>query len=141
MKEELLQLIHKNAAMGVSTIPQAMSLPQSRAMTDTLSRQLTEYRSIVAQAQLYAREHGTKLKPPGPVNHAMTGLMLRAQSAIDPSTSRLAESMIRGSTMGTVQITRHLHRYVCSSGDPLLALGQKLLQTEERNIQQLKRFL
>ena len=35
--------------MGVGAIPQAMSLPQSRAMVPALDRQLREYRAIAAQ--------------------------------------------------------------------------------------------
>ena len=56
----LLSFIHKNAAMGVGAIPQAMSLPQSRAMVPALDRQLREYRAIAAQSQAYARAHGRR---------------------------------------------------------------------------------
>ena len=139
--QELLQLIHKNAAMGVGTLPQAMSLPQSRAMTGALSSQLGEYRSIAAQSQAYAKRHGKTLRGPGTVALTMSGAMLRMQSALDPSTTHLAEMLIRGSTMGTVQITRQLHQYTGRADEELLNLGRKLLRTEELNIQEMKRFL
>ena len=52
--------------MGVGAIPQAMSLPQSRAMVPALDRQLREYRAIAAQSQAYARAHGRReLRGPG----------------------------------------------------------------------------
>ena len=103
--EALLRFIHKNAAMGVGTLPQALSLPQSRAMTSALQDQLREYRSIAARSQSYAKEKGLHLKGPGSAALAMSGMMLRAQTALDPSTSKLAEMMIQGSTMGTVEMT------------------------------------
>ena len=85
--------------MGVGAIPQAMSLPQSRAMVPALDRQLREYRAIAAQSQAYARAHGRReLRGPGTAALAMSAAMLRAQSMLDPSTSRLAERMIQGST-------------------------------------------
>lgn len=90
----LLSFIHKNAAMGVGAIPQAMS-----------------------------------------------AAMLRAQSMLDPSTSRLAERMIQGSTMGAVQMTRRLHQFTGRADPALVELGQRLLRTEEQNIQEMKRFL
>jgi hypothetical protein len=139
--EGLLSFIHKNAAMGVSTIPQVMSLPQSRAMGEALNSQLREYRSLAAKAQEYANSHGKQLHGPGSAVRAMSGAMLRAQTAMDPSTSRLAELMIRGSTMGTVQMTRRLHQYAGHADKALLDLGDRLLHTEERNIQEMKRFL
>ena len=63
--QQFLSFIHKNAAMGVSAIPQVLSLPQSRAMGQALNSQLQEYRTIAAQSQAYARKHGARLHTPG----------------------------------------------------------------------------
>lgn len=139
--EALLQFIHKNAAMGVGTLPQALSLPQSRAMSSVLQDQLQEYRSIAARSQSYAKERGLRLKGPGSAALTMSSLMLRAQAMLDPSTSKLAEQMIQGSTMGTVEMTRRLHQLSDQTDPQLVSLGRQLLQTEEQNIQQMKRFL
>ena len=139
--QTLLNFIHKNAAMGVGTIPHALALPQSRAMERALSDQLREYRAIAARSQAYARSLGEHLKGPGTAALAMSGTMLRAQAAADPSTTKLAEMMIRGSTMGTVQMTRRLHQLSGRADGELVNLGQQLLKAEEQNIQQMKRFL
>ena len=127
--------------MGVGTLPQALSLPQSRAMTSALQDQLREYRAIAARSQSYAKQKGLHLKGPGSAALTMSGMMLRAQTALDPSTSKLAEMMIQGSTMGTVEMTRRLHQLSDQSDPELVSLGRHLLQTEEQNIQQMKRFL
>ena len=139
--QELLSFIHKNAAMGIGTIPQAMSLPQSRAMGQALGDQLREYRTIAARSQAYVKEQGRTLRGPNAASLAMSKAMLRAQAAMDPTTTKLAEMMIRGSTMGTVQMTRRLHQFAGKADRELLDLGQRLLRTEERNIQDMKRFL
>ena len=81
--KSLLNFIHKNAAMGVSTIPHALSLPQSRAMEQALSDQLQEYRAIAARSQAYAKRRGQHLKGPGSAALAMSGAMLRAQAAAE----------------------------------------------------------
>ena len=98
--QQFLSFIHKNAAMGVSAIPQVLSLPQSRAMGQALNSQLQEYRTIAAQSQAYARKHGA-----------------------------------------SVEMTRRIHQYTGKADPELLALGSRLLHTEEQNIQQMKRFL
>lgn len=139
--EGLLSFIHKNAAMGVTSIPQAMHLPQSRSMSSALNSQLREYRTIAAKAQAYANAHGRVLHSPGAVSRAMSGAMLRAQTAMDHSPSRLAELMIKGSTMGTVQMARRLNQYGDKADQELTNLGRQLLRTEEQNIQEMKRFL
>ena len=139
--EGLLSFIHKNAALGVSTIPHVMQLPQSRAMGDTLNAQLSEYRAITAQAQQYANARGRVLPSPGAASRAMSAAALHARTSLDPSTSRLAELMIRDSTSGAVQITRKLHQYGNQADSELRALGDRLLQIQEQNIRQMKRFL
>lgn len=103
--QQFLSFIHKNAAMGVSAIPQVLSLPQSRAMGQALNSQLQEYRTIAAQSQAYARKHGARLHTPGLAVRAMSGAMLKARTAADHTTSKLAQLMIQGSTMGTVEMT------------------------------------
>ena len=137
----LLAAIHKNAAMGTRSIPQVMSLPQSGAMRRALTSQLQEYRRIADDAQNYANALGHRVKEPPAAASAMSAAMLRLQTAADGSTSRLAELMIRGSTMGTVQMTRQLNRHDASADSTILALGRQLLETEERNIQQMKKYL
>ena len=110
-------------------------------MVPALDRQLREYRAIAAQSQAYARAHGRQeLRGPGTAALAMSAAMLRAQSMLDPSTSRLAERMIQGSTMGAVQMTRRLHQFTGRADPALVELGQRLLRAEERNIQEMKRF-
>ncbi len=139
--KELLALIHKNAAMGVATIPQAMSLPQSRAMGEVLESQLREYRTITAHCQSVAKNQNHPLPRTSGFSRTMSNAMLHAQTMMDPSTSKLAEMMIQGSTMGTVQMTRKLHQYSGEVNPEVLQLGQQLLKMEERNIQEMKRFL
>ena len=64
-----------------------------------------------------------------------------SRTAADHTTSKLAQLMIQGSTMGTVEMTRRIHQYTGKADPELLALGSRLLHTEEQNIQQMKRFL
>lgn len=67
--------------------------------------------------------------------------MLKARTAADHTTSKLAQLMIQGSTMGTVEMTRASTSTPGKADPELLALGSRLLHTEEQNIQQMKRFL
>ena len=70
----------------------------------------------------------------------MSGMMIRAKTLTDRSPSRIAEMMIQGSTMGTIQMTRRLHSCEAADAEALL-LAHKLLRTEENNIEQMKEFL
>ncbi len=136
---DLLQFVHKNAEMGVSTIPKVKELVEEQGMRDVLDRQLAEYVQIAGQAESAIRRRGGRHQNPGPVSEAMSDAMLRMKTANDRSPSHIAEMMIRGSTMGTVQMVRRIHG--CEGDKEAVALADRLLKTEENNIQQLKAFL
>ena len=136
-----LAFIHKTAAMGVGTLPQAMGLPQCRAMVPALQDQLRECRTIAARAQAYARAQGEALRGPGSAALALAGAALRTRAVLDPSTSTLAERIIRESTGGAVETARRLHQCTRDTDPALVELGRRLLAAQERTIQEMKRFL
>ena len=43
--------------------------------------------------------------------------------------------------MGTVQMSKRIHAYRYTAGADALALADRLLETEENNIEQMKAFL
>ena len=129
-----LAFIHKTAAMGVGTLPQAMGLPQSRAMVPVLQDQLRECRTIAARAQAYARAQGERLRGPGSAALALAGAALRTRAVLDPSTSTLAERLIRESTGGAVETVRRLHQCTRDTDPALVELGRRLLAAQERTI-------
>lgn len=137
---QLLQWIHKNAEMGCLTIPQVLNLTEDPKLAKVLQSQFREYDSISSESARMVREKGKKPHDPSPFSLAMSDMMLRFRSSGKDATSRLSEMMIRGSTMGTIQMTKRLKDCPDADGN-LQALGKRLLQTEERNIQELKKLL
>ena len=136
----LLRSIHKNAEMGKGTIPVVLDAVEDPAMQTALRHQLSEYETVAKTAEEMLQRRGLPAKDPGAFQQAMSGMMIRAQTLTDKSPSHVAEMMIRGSTMGTVQMTREIHRWEAAE-EETVALAKKLLQIEERNIQQMKKFL
>ena len=58
----------------------------------------------------------------------------------DKSSDHIAEMMIQGSIMGVIDMSRSLKRY-SQAESSVKKLGEKLIETEENNIQQMKGFL
>ena len=75
---------------------------------------------------------------------AAAKLSARMTSAVktwmDPSPSKIAEMMVQGNTMGMTKSLRQMRTYASEDGR-VKDLADKLLQTEEANIQQMKGFL
>ena len=71
----------------------------------------------------------------------LAGAALRTRAVLDPSTSTLAERLIRESTGGAVETARRLHQCTRDTDPALVELGRRLLAAQERTIQEMKRFL
>ena len=66
--------------------------------------------------------------------------MSKGQLAIDDSRGKIAEMMIQGTTMGIVKTIRHLNDYQGDDGDAR-RLGERLLDTQEQNVERMKAYL
>ena len=124
-----------------TSISSAMEPMEEPKLREVLDRQLKEYTDIAGQAEAAIRRRGQRPQEPGAVSEAMSDAALWAKTAGDRSPSHIAEMMIRGSTMGTVQMTRRIHNNREQSDREVMDLAARLLKTEESNIQQLKQFL
>lgn len=138
---ELLDFVYKNAKMGEETLPYLIGAVSRPDLRTALSSQLVEYCEIVDAAKEEMRRRGTTPKKPGALKHAATEAMLRANTLHDRSPRHIAEMMVRGSAMGTVQMTKRIHAYQFTAAPSALTLARRLLETEERNIRQMKAFL
>ena len=136
----LLQFVHKNAEMGRGTIPQVLEAVEEPKLRAALKGQLGEYVTIAGRAEKLMRQRGIAPSETGEMREFMSGVMIRAKTLTDRSPSHIAEMMIQGSTMGTIQMTRRLHNCEAADAEALL-LAHKLLRTEENNIEQMKDFL
>ena len=139
--QQFLSFIHKNAAMGGERHPPgAVPAPEPGhgPGPEQPAPGIPDHRRPVTGL---CPEAWCPAPYPGLAVRAMSGAMLKARTAADHTTSKLAQLMIQGSTMGTVEMTRRIHQYTGKADPELLALGSRLLHTEEQNIQQMKRFL
>ena len=136
----LLQHVYRNAEMGRGTIPQVMQVSADPALRSILGDQLREYERISRQTGQILEQRGSPPQGSGEMRDFVSGVMIRMKTLTDKSASHIAEMMIQGSTMGTIQMTRQLHSCEAADGEAL-ALALRLLRTEENNIAQMKRFL
>lgn len=67
-------------------------------------------------------------------------VMSTAKTLADPSASNIAEMVIQGNNMGITKSLKHLNDY--AGNDPEVRnLAEKLLETEQANVEQMKPFL
>lgn len=137
---ELLCSIRQTAEMGRDGIDTVMRYSPCQPLSDALRQQKAEYGELSASAGELIRKKGGYPEPVSLGSKMGLQMVRISQRFSHPSASRIAEKMISGNTKGVVQSLRRQRQYL--GRDPeVMALSQRLLETEQNNIEQMKPFL
>ena len=121
---ELFQYIYKTADMGCQGIDTVEEHAENR-LREELRRE---------------RQRGDTPAGVGTMARVSAEWMSKGQLAMDDSRGKIAEMMIQGTTMGIVKTIRHLNDYQGDDGDAR-RLGERLLDTQEQNVERMKAYL
>nr|WP_122013274.1 hypothetical protein [Maliibacterium massiliense] len=136
----MLSNICQNTEMGRTGIAHVMDLTRDTDLRQALEAQLSEYHQIYDAADAMLQEKSEGPEHISPMAKVMSYLSANFKTMQDPSSSKIAEMMIQGSTMGITKMTKWLHDY--DGGDNRITrLAQKLVKTEQANIEEMKHFL
>ena len=137
---ELLEEIRKNTEMGLH----ALDLVSNKVYDDSLALQLA--RESFKYGELHDRARAQLLaqnRLPGAENKVgklMLSASIQGNTLFNSSTSHLAELMIRGSNMG-LSDRRKAKNHNSQAGDQTVELAKELMDFEENNIKELKKYL
>lgn len=139
-ESELLQYIHKTAAMGCQGIQCVMKYAVNTPIEDVLHSQFSEYRKLEQTAKKILRDRGESPAALSSMAKLSAQMMSSGKLMTNRSVSKIAEMTIQGNTMGVTKTIKHLHDYR-GEDRAVRNLTRKLLATEEANVEQLKPFL
>ena len=111
-----------------------------KRLREELRRERQEYQAIRDEADGCIRRRGDTPAGVGTVARVSAEWMSKGQLAMDDSRGKIAEMMIQGTTMGIVKTIRHLNDYQGDDGDAR-RLGERLLDTQEQNVERMKAYL
>ncbi len=137
---ELLEEIRKNTEMGLH----ALDLVSNKVYDDSLALQLA--RESFKYGELHDRARAQLLaqnRLPGAENKVgklMLSASIQGNTLFNSSTSHLAELMIRGSNMGLSDLWKAMN-HNSQAGDQAVELAKELMDFEENNIKELKKYL
>lgn len=137
---ELLNQIHQNADMGRDSLRHVIQLSNDVQFLHTLNSQLDEYELAYEESGRMLRAHGATAEDASPVAKAMARVSSTMKSLVNPTTSKLAEMVIQGNTMGATELKKLLNAYR-GSNPSVVSLAQRQLKSEEKNIENMKQYL
>ena len=137
---QLLNHIYQTAEMGQDGIQSVMKYADEPKLREALNAQMTEYRKLQNSAGEMLRQR--QREPEGISTMAKMGseMMSAMKTMTDHSATKIAEMMIQGSTMGVTKSIRTIRD--CELKDERVRdLADKLLKTEQANIEEMKKYL
>lgn len=138
---KLMEKVSQTTDMGRESISQVLERVSDAELKEVLQRQKQEYDSIFEDAAVYMKDQGHAPKEACACAKIQSQFMtsIKTMTSDDP-TSKIAEMVIQGSTMGITEITKAVNDYSGEEKEPL-HLAKKLLKTEKANVEEMKKFL
>lgn len=139
---EMLNYIYKNAQMGQTSINHLLEIVKDHShFRNLLENQFTEYKMIFDTAEKSLNKLGCEAKGTSTIQKFETYMMIDMKTLRDKTPDHVAEMLIQGSTMGVIQITRRLKEYKGQVDTNVQKLAEKLLATEQHNVEECRKFL
>ena len=139
-ENQLLNHIYQTAEMGREGIQSVLKYAGEPKLIDALNSQCAEYEKLQNTAGSMLQARGEPPRGLGPVAKASSEVMSTMKAMTDRSAANIAEMMIQGSTMGVTKSLRTIRD--CNVKDEgVRRLADRLLKTEQDNIEEMKRFL
>ena len=137
-ESEIINFIRQNVQMGIDGIKIVIDDVKSKEFYDELKSELREYNEIFNEAEELADRAGYEKVDINAAVKIASHLSGRLRT-INGGDSKIAESMIQGSTMGVTKLIMHINEF---NGDQdVLKIAERLLKFLEGNIENLKQFL
>lgn len=136
----LLNQIHQNADMGRDSVRHIINLSSDSQFLHALNSQLDEYEQAYDESGEMLRSQGAQAEDANPAVKAMSRAASTMKSLVNPTTSRLAEMVIEGNTMGITELRKQLNAYR-GSNPAVVSLAERHLKAEEKNIEDMKKYL
>ena len=140
---ELLLYIYQNAEMGVKSTTQLINLlnKSDNKIKTTVEKQLKGYEGFLKKSQNLLKKN--KISPKG------TNIIAKISSSIgismefmkDNSDAKITDMLIRGFTMGNIDIDKLIDKYKNEADKNIIHLAKELKKFGEENIELLKSYL
>lgn len=137
---EILNSVYRNAQMAYEASTDLLKHCRNNALGREISAQQRRYKTVASRAmrELARRGEAACEAPVYIKNMAKMGIAMK--TAANQSSSNIAKIMLRGTTMGIIDMQRTVNRsHAAEHG--IRSSAERLLEREQEFCEELKRFL
>lgn len=137
----MLSTITETADMGRDSLNHVLEKTTDPQFKSALQKQYMQYDETYKSAEQILDSKGKKPQKAGAPVKLYANMVAGFKTlATDNTTSKIAEMVIEGSTMGVTEMTKQLHNYQ-GSDQAVRDLAQNHINTEQQNIEEMKKYL
>ena len=105
---EILKSVYRNADMAYESSGDVLKHCAHTRLRDEISAERERYRSVASQARTELIRRGSAAKPYPPHIKMMSKMGIEMKTMMDSNSQKLAELMVRGTTMGIIDMQHAL---------------------------------
>ena len=140
---ELLMYIYKNADMGVKSTTKLIRLLNTRdnKIKKVVEGELKGYENFLKKSKALLKKNKVEPKGASIVADISSSIAMDMEFMKDNSDAKIADILIRGFTMGNIEIDKKIEKYKKDADKDILKLAKELKRFGEINIELLQPYL
>lgn len=141
--KEFLQKMYKIVDMGSHSCKKLLEdlKDKDNKIIDTISDIDKEYLSFKEEILSFFDKYGVEKVNNNSMAKMGSSMEMKMEVMNDNSDAKIADMLIRGNTMGVIEIEKDLNNFEGKVDKDLIKLGEKLLEFQNNSITKLKEYL
>lgn len=142
-KNELLEHLYKDASMATYTTQKLLDDLQEKdnKMKGVIEDILKKYQHFEMEAKKLLKKEDIKPLEEGMMTKMMAAMGINKEVKKDNSDASIADMLIKGVSMGSIEMEKKIKDYEKEVDHKELALAQEFLKFQEETIEKLKAYL
>lgn len=137
---EILRSVHRNAEMAFHSSESVLKICGNTRLRDEIAAQRDKYRSVALRAAQELEKRGARPDEYPEYVKLMAKMGIYCKTMNDRSASKLASLMIRGTTLGIIDMQHALNRS-SNAEEEIKSGARQLLDREQQFCSSLMRYL
>lgn len=134
-----LNLIYQNAEMGLIGIDTVLKKVTDEKISKLIDTQRKEYEKFCSDAKDILTKYGAKVEEIPKMKELSSKIMSEAMS-MGSDDKKIVKLMMEGNQKGVIEIQENLNNNKCDDSE-IIELAKRLLETEEHNREEFKKYL
>lgn len=137
---EILNSVYRNAQMAYEASADVLKHCKSNALHREISAQNARYKNVAGQARAELARRGEPAREASTYAKTMAKMGIAMKTAANQSSANLARIMLRGTTMGIMDMQHAVNRSHAAESR-IRESAERLLEREQDFCENLKRYL